>query len=75
MKDAHLATCLGCSRKYCIAEMILGNHLGTAEGKKYNLAQILAAVAPGLGLMFNYNKLPNWAKKPLPEKEYNAKTF
>ena len=47
----------------------------TAEGTKYNLAQLLSVVAPGLGLTFNYNKLPNWAKKPLPEKEYNAKTF
>lgn len=47
----------------------------TAEGKKYNLTQLLSAMAPGLGAILNYNKLPNWAKRPLPAKEYNAKTF
>ena len=34
VQDANLSSCLGCCSKHSVAEIILGNHLRTAEGEE-----------------------------------------
>ena len=53
MEDAHLTACLSSSREDGIAEMILGNHLRTAERKEdATLLNFLESLVIQAGIAF-----------------------